>query len=99
MNNILRGHVTCYMEDISLLRSFGEGQSTEGILTRHGCIMPDNFNFSCVIRCRGNHGGSLHLEPQWLVLWGLGPFRSIIPCEAQRDATNLVRSFEGESRK
>jgi hypothetical protein len=26
MNNIQRGHVTCYMEDISLLRSFGEGQ-------------------------------------------------------------------------
>jgi hypothetical protein len=25
MNNIQRGHVTCYMEDISLLRSFGEG--------------------------------------------------------------------------
>jgi cytochrome bd ubiquinol oxidase subunit I len=26
MNNIQSGHVTCYMEDISLLRSFGEGQ-------------------------------------------------------------------------
>jgi hypothetical protein len=26
MNNIQRGHLTCYMEDISLLRSFGEGQ-------------------------------------------------------------------------
>jgi hypothetical protein len=25
MNNIQRGHVTCHMEDISLLRSFGEG--------------------------------------------------------------------------
>jgi hypothetical protein len=26
MNNIQRAHVTCYMEDILLLRSFGEGQ-------------------------------------------------------------------------
>jgi hypothetical protein len=26
MNNIQRGRVTCYMEDIQLLRSFGEGQ-------------------------------------------------------------------------
>jgi hypothetical protein len=28
MNNIQRGHVTCYMEDISVLRSFGEGQGS-----------------------------------------------------------------------
>jgi hypothetical protein len=29
MNNIQRGHVTCYMEDISLLRSFGEGHGAD----------------------------------------------------------------------
>ena len=28
MNNIQRGRVTCYMEDIQLLRSFGEGHAT-----------------------------------------------------------------------
>jgi hypothetical protein len=26
MNNIKRGRVTCYIDDIQLLRSFGEGQ-------------------------------------------------------------------------
>ena len=44
-------------------------RSIEGILARHGCIMADNFTFSCFIGCGGNHGDALHPEPHWLVGW------------------------------
>jgi hypothetical protein len=38
MNNIQRAHVTCYMEDISLLRSFGEGQALVHVEAEHVLI-------------------------------------------------------------
>ena len=48
MNNIRGGRVTCYMDDIQLLRSFGEGDTDQAMnWSKKGTKSALTLEFSC----------------------------------------------------